>query len=476
MASDNEKMRKMLEYSQQMLENTASEMVAIKKMNPGREIADMKEINIIRNQLDQQVVNEGGTPAPRRGRPKQIQEQPVQQAQQPQPIQQQPQVERQSRPGTQYTQQNPYFVNPTANPNQQPIGEQEMNPNYQPEPQTFDSSGLPKRSIPEEDAKKIAQLEQEANIVPSKNFDSFTLPDGSKRKYDYVPLPSNGQCYQHKKSKLPVYYLTAREEDLIYSINLYKSGLLIDSILKSTMADPEINVDDLTQADVDAIILFLRATAYGPEFPVVPTNPKTGEEFKTNISFTDLKYKEFNLIGDEYGWFDYTTGDGDLIKWTIPTRGDERVLAKMITNVEKNIQAFTLNEMADDLRSLVQIGFEEIKQKDVEFLEKTANSLEIIKNKLTNSNAPGFYSDVMTTKMTMITMSVNGEMDRQKVKSYIQNMMAGEAKKYRAYIDNHAPGLDYEIEITIPEDQEGAGETFKTQLSIDDSIFINIVE
>lgn len=84
--------------------------------------------------------------------------------------------------------------------------------------------------------------------------------------YDIIPLPSNGECYASKIGRLPVAYLTAYDENLITSPNLYRDGLVIDLLLKNKIKDKTIDIDNLVSGDVDAIVLFLRATSYGEDF------------------------------------------------------------------------------------------------------------------------------------------------------------------------------------------------------------------
>ena len=103
----------------------------------------------------------------------------------------------------------------------------------------------------------------------------------SSVQYDVIQLPSNGQCYRSKIDRVPVAYLTAYDENIITSPNLYKDGLVIDFLLKNKIVNKEINVDDLVSGDADAIILFLRATSYGPDFPIVVSDPDTGEQIDT---------------------------------------------------------------------------------------------------------------------------------------------------------------------------------------------------
>ena len=157
-------------------------------------------------------------------------------------------------------------------------------------------------------------------------------------QYDVIQLPSNGQCYKSKIDRIPVSYLTAYDENIITSPNLYKDGLVIDFLLKNKIINNEINVDDLVTGDVDAIILFLRATSYGAEFPIVVSDPDTGEQIDSVVDLTTLKPKEFKLIVDENGYFDYTLPVTKAkIKFRYLTRKMEKQLKK-ITELEKQIK------------------------------------------------------------------------------------------------------------------------------------------
>ena len=146
-------------------------------------------------------------------------------------------------------------------------------------------------------------------------------------QYDVIQLPSNGQCYRSKIDRVPVAYLTAYDENIIMSPNLYKDGLVIDYLLKNKIVNKDINVDELVSGDADAITLYLRATSYGPDFPIVVSDPETGEQIETSIDLTTLKPKEFKLIGDENGHFEFVTPiKKDVIKFRYLTRKQERQL------------------------------------------------------------------------------------------------------------------------------------------------------
>ena len=42
---------------------------------------------------------------------------------------------------------------------------------------------------------------------------------------------SKGECYKHKKSRIPVRYLTAADENLITSPNMYANGTLVEKVV-----------------------------------------------------------------------------------------------------------------------------------------------------------------------------------------------------------------------------------------------------
>ena len=82
------------------------------------------------------------------------------------------------------------------------------------------------------------------------------------------------------------------------------------------------------------------------------------------------------------------------------------------------------------------------------------------------------YNEIITDQMKAYTISINGNIQREFIKNYIDNMRASDAYKYRQYVNNNKPGLDYKITINVPE-SDGGG-SFDTFLDIDDTIFINI--
>lgn len=290
-------------------------------------------------------------------------------------------------------------------------------------------------------------------------------------QYDVIQLPSNGQCYKSKVDRVPVAYLTAYDENIITSPNLYKDGLVIDFLLKNKVVNSEINVDDLVSGDADAIILFLRATSYGPDFPIVVKDPDSGEQIDTVIDLTKLKPKEFKLIGDENGHFEFTTPlRKDKIKFRYLTRNQERKLRR-VTELEGY---GTKSHMLDIERETLLGALSNDKVLNEQEKKNIRSAIATMKNwskRLSELN-DSEYTRIMTNNMELQVTAVNGNYDREFIRKYIRMMPARDSLALRRYITENTPGIDFNIEIERPESLGGG--SFKTFLNWDDSVFLNI--
>lgn len=290
-------------------------------------------------------------------------------------------------------------------------------------------------------------------------------------QYDVIQLPSNGQCYRNKIDRVPVSYLTAYDENLITSPNLYKDGLVIDFLLKNKIVNSEINVEDLVSGDADAIILFLRATSYGPEFPITVRDPETGEQIDSVVDLTTLKPREFKLTGDENGFFEYVTPiKKDKIKFRYLTRKQEKQLQKVIELEGYGTKAFSLEQLSNTLKGAV-IGDKFISDNDKKTIAATNKIIENWAKKLKEKNESEF-NKIITNSLQLQIVSINGNTDREFIRKYINVMPARDSLMLRRYINDNRPGIDFEIEVERPESLGGG--SFKTFLNWDDSVFLNI--
>ena len=327
-----------------------------------------------------------------------------------------------------------------------------------------DTSDMGTKTSDEEEIVDFSNSEESKGEVAYNNSSSIDA-------YDVIPLPSNGECYKSKIGRIPVAYLTAYDENLITSPNLYRDGLVIDLLLKNKIMDKSINPDDLVSGDVDAIILFLRATSYGADFPISVNDPETGENIEAVADLSKIKLKDFKLKGDENGYFDFTLPKTKkVVKFKYLTRKEE-----------KNLR--TLNELenkalvAGDLRMAKKTIEDALKADDVlEGSEKTAifdntKKLEEWAKKIETKRRVQFNKSI-TNRMEMQIVSIDGVTDRKKIKGMVDSMPAYDSLKLRRYILDNEPGVNFEIEVKRPESLGGG--SFKTFLNWDDTVFLNI--
>ena len=321
------------------------------------------------------------------------------------------------------------------------------------------------------EVKEVKKKTKKTEEVLTYDFDFSSVP--SYVQFDVLPLPSNGQCYPKNSplrcGRIPVAYLTAADENIIASPNVYRDGKLLDIILDRKILDKRINVNDLCSGDRDAIILWLRGTSYGEDFPISATNPETGKQYNVSISLSQFDYKKFELEGDENGLFDFETNNGDLIKFKFFTNNDEEQLRKTITSQITNINKFDILRGITEIANLLnRINFTE---EEVTMLNEDIEEIKDIVGNNLEENTENLYPNTITEQMFMHTVSINGNEDREFIKNYIENMRTKSAMDYRNYFINNVPGVDFNFTVNIPE-SDGGG-SFSTFLRIEDTIFIN---
>ena len=299
-----------------------------------------------------------------------------------------------------------------------------------------------------------------------KPFDPSTVP--SNVQFDMIPLPSRGECYAHKKGKIPVAYLTAADENVMVSPNLMRDGKVIEMILKRKILDKDFVYEDLCEGDVEAIVLWLRSTAFGNTMQYRSVAPN-GNVYNTTVDLSKVTYKEISISGNEDGEFEYTTGNGDKITFRYLNRSriNDIVMNSVVANMGVDI------ENAKYFVSLAQNTYDKIKadKSDDEYFNSSVDTIkEILDSLYENNGCEGKENTMMTDTVAVQTMSVNGNRDREYVKEYINSMLLGEFRKYSNYLKDNEPGMDLSITVNIPE-SDGGG-SYETFLRLRDDIFL----
>ena len=240
----------------------------------------------------------------------------------------------------------------------------------------------------------------------SENKTEFVVP------FDVIELPSKGLLYPNSDGTLKIEYMTAEDENILTSPNLVQSGKVLDVLLERKIKDKELKAKDLLVGDRNAIMVFLRSTAYGEMYPVTLTDPETGEEFETEVDLSKLKVKEIGAAPNEEGLFTYnlkrTKKD---IKFRLLTSQDEENLIKS----------------------------EEKRKK-------------LLKAKV---------SKLLTSRLALQISEVDGNTDKSYIEQFVQFMPAGDSLDLRKYMDEIEPGIDLRADVESP-----SGASFRSLVPI----------
>lgn len=289
--------------------------------------------------------------------------------------------------------------------------------------------------------------------------------------FDVIPLPSKGEAYKDKIAKMSVAYLTAYDENMIVSPNLYRDNLILDYILQEKLLSKEIDPLDLLEGDREAIILFLRASGYGNEYPISATDNISGREFDAVVDLSKLKFKEFNLKGDANGWFPFTLPvSGKEVKFRFPTHRDIVTLEKLQASEENKTKKETISKYIETLDVFIEKD-ETISKEEKIKVRQAIRTIESWGDKMGEEDSIKF-NHTLTNRLGLLIMAVDGITDKQYIFDFIKRMNVRDSSALRKYIQENEPGIDYNIEIQRPESLGGG--SMKTFLQLDQFLFLNI--
>ncbi len=217
--------------------------------------------------------------------------------------------------------------------------------------------------------------------------------------FDVLPLPSRGKVYKNKKPNIKLAYMTTADENILTSPNLLQSGQFLEILINRKMLDPSIRYENLTIGDRNAIMLWLRATAYGEMYPVTILD-ENGEPFETEINLNELKEKELIIEPDENGEFDF------------------------LLPLSKN-----------------QIKFKFLTCGDVDWIERKLE--EEREKKVIVNNASTYKLEKQITE-------VNGSRDRNYIKDFSSSLRIADAKALTDYIESIESGIELNIDVKTP--------------------------
>jgi hypothetical protein len=222
--------------------------------------------------------------------------------------------------------------------------------------------------------------------------ENFSLP------HDIVVLPSEGKYYKNKKKSVKVGYLTAVDENLIVSLSTGEATQMMSQLIRNKLYEPELSPYDMLEGDIEAILIFLRNTSFGPEYNFTLIDPETGKEFSHSIVLDELTFIKPNVEPDSEG----------LLKTTLPK-----------SNVEIKLKLLTYGELMDIDRA-------------------------------TRKYVGGQVKPIVTNKLSKQIVEINGSRDANEITSFISKMPIMDSKYISKFILENEPRIDFNREIIAP--------------------------
>jgi hypothetical protein len=217
--------------------------------------------------------------------------------------------------------------------------------------------------------------------------ENFTLP------HDMVPLPSQGVFYKNKKKALKIGYLTASDENILMG----GADDITSTLLRSKIYEPDVRVDDLLEGDIEAILVFLRNTSFGPEIDMSLTDPNTKKQFIAKIVLDSLPIVKGQEPSEDGTFTTKLPKSGATVKLKPLTYGEINEISKMV-----------------------------------------------------DSYPVGRIAPRITWKLQRQIVEIDGVTDKVEIIKFIENMPIADSKYVRTFMNENEPRLNMFKEVTAP--------------------------
>jgi hypothetical protein len=222
----------------------------------------------------------------------------------------------------------------------------------------------------------------------------FSLP------HDVVTLPSGGKFYASKKKSVKIGYLTAADENTLLNMNPNKTikESIVLPLLRNKLYETDLRPEELLDGDIEALLIFLRNTSFGPEYVVSVIDPQTNKEFNATILLDELNINKTSVEPDTDGYL--TT--------TLPRSGSKVRLKFLI------------------MRDTIEI------------------------EKIVSEYPVGRPAPIATLRLSKMIVDIDGNSDRGDISKFIENMPIMDSKHIKNFMLQNEPRLDLIKEVIAP--------------------------
>lgn len=290
------------------------------------------------------------------------------------------------------------------------------------------------------------------------------------KEFDLVPLPSKGECYASKNNTVAVEPLNASDENILVAPNLYVQMKVEDIILKRKIVS-DIDPDDMIDGDRNAVILWLRATGYGNEYPVYATDEVTGKQFSATTDLSQIGFKPFKLKGDENGYFDFELPITKAkVKFKFLTHREKKNIELIDKYQNGRVLKGNIISMADELGKFIK-NYNDLEDEAREKFESIQNQLTEAINDMEVDDVL-LYNNYLTNSLYYSIVSINGETDREYIRKFIEKMPAKDSWSLRLYIQDNEPDVDFHFTVEKPASLGGGSQ--EVFLSVNQFVLFNV--
>jgi rubredoxin len=228
---------------------------------------------------------------------------------------------------------------------------------------------------------------------------SLSQPQPEVVPSEAVAIPSEGKFYPEDfplcdKQFVEIRPMTARDEDILTSRALFKTGKVIDSLLRSCVIQKGIDTTKMLVGDRNAAIIGIRVSGYGAQYTAKMECPSCEAKSDVDVDLGSLPLKnvpaDVQPISAHTNEFSYKLAvSKKTANFRLPTGADEQELSVLIDRMRKTTGGESL----------------------------------------------------VTSRLMQQIVSIDGETDKSKLSNMIRALPAKDSRELRSYMDYAAPDV-----------------------------------
>jgi hypothetical protein len=170
------------------------------------------------------------------------------------------------------------------------------------------------------------------------------------------------------------------------------------TLLRNKIYEHDLRPDELLEEDIQAVLLFLRNTSFGPEYRVMLEDPKSGKQFEESIVLDEINIKKNSILPNDDGTFT------------------------------------TKLPVTSSIVKLRPLAFGELFEID----------------KIVENYPKGRVAPKVTMKLQRQIVELDGDTDMGKIALFVDQLPIGDSKFIRKFLKDNTPSLNLKKQVTTP--------------------------